>query len=52
MIKVGDKVKVLYPFNDAYPDTYIVEAVMEDGVCIICGDRSFDPKFLEVVDDE
>lgn len=46
---VGDIVRVLPPFNTAYPDEYVIEAIKEDGTCVICGDRDFDPIFLEKV---
>ena len=47
---VGDKVKVLAPFDHAFPDVYEVLSIHENGVCVICEDRDFDPKFLEVVE--
>lgn len=49
MLKIGDKVRVLEPFNASFPDIYDVVYVKENGVCGILDDRDFDPKFLEVV---
>ena len=49
-LKIGDIVKVLYPFNYAFPDAYPVEAVKPDGTCVICGDRDFDPVYLELAE--
>lgn len=49
-MNVGDTVRVLPPFNEAFPDTYTVEAVHEDGTCVICEDRDFAECFLELVD--
>lgn len=47
MLKKGDMVKVLYPFTDAFPLVYEIKKVKENGVCVICEDRDFDPIFLE-----
>ena len=49
MPQVGDIVRVLPPFQEAFPDTYLIEYINRDGVCGICEDRDFDPKFLEIV---
>jgi hypothetical protein len=48
-MQVGDVVKVLAPFNEAFPDVYAVEAVKPDGTCVIAGDRDFDPVYLEKI---
>ena len=48
-MQVGDTVKVLPPFDIAFPETYTVEAVKEDGTCTIAGDRDFDPIYLEKI---
>lgn len=45
-LTVGTIVRVLPPFDTAFPGTYIVEAVKEDGTCVICEDRDFDPIYL------
>lgn len=54
MIAVGNTVRVLAPFDAAYPDTYLVAYVREDGtvgiqVPSIEEPRDFDPKYLELV---
>jgi hypothetical protein len=46
-LQVGDIVRVLYPFNTAFPGAYPIEAIHENGVCVICEDRDFDPVYLE-----
>lgn len=46
---VGDLVKVLPPFDFVFPETYTIEYIKEDGTCGICGDRDFDPKYLQLV---
>lgn len=48
-MKIGDIVRVLPPFNVAFPDEYPIEDIKADGTCVICEDRDFAPKFLEVV---
>lgn len=50
MFQVGDTVRVLSPFTIAFPETYTIDAIHENGVCVICGDRDFDPIFLEKVE--
>ena len=50
MFSVGDLVRVLPPFDEAFPDAYPVEEVKDDGTCVICGDRDFAPCFLERAD--
>lgn len=49
MLAVGDIVRVLPPFDLAFPDTYPVDDIKPDGTCVICGDRDFAPEFLERV---
>lgn len=47
---IGDVVKVLPPFNIAFPDTYVIEDYsVERNAFIICGDREFEQQFLEIV---
>lgn len=48
-LQVGDLVRVRKPFSFAFPDEYPIEAIKEDGTCVICKDRDFDPIFLEKV---
>jgi len=49
-MQVGDTVKVLPPFDIAFPDAYVIEAFHEErNAFVICGDREFDPQHLEVV---
>lgn len=44
---VGDKVRVLTPFDKHFPGVYTVDAMSLDGsTAIIYGDRSFDVKYL------
>lgn len=49
MFEVNEIVRVLEPFKEAFPAEYVIEQIKENGVCVICGDRDFDPKFLERV---
>lgn len=55
MIKLNSIVKVLTPFDIAFPLTYEVTAIKndEDKTCTIngenCEDRDFDPIYLEEV---
>lgn len=49
MLQVGDTVRVLAPFTIAFPDVYVIEFIKENGVCVIAGDRDFDPIYLEKV---
>lgn len=52
MIKVGDIVKVLEPFTVAYPDTYEITEVKDNGVCTFVledTNRDFDSMYLEKV---
>lgn len=51
MMNVGDLVRVLDPFTIAYPDTYAIETIKDDGTCVICTDRDFDPMYLEKVEE-
>jgi len=48
-MQIGDKVKILPPFDVHFPGEFVVEAIKEDGTCVIMSDRDFDPKFLEKV---
>jgi hypothetical protein len=54
-MKIGSKVKVLAPFDIAFPFEYEVTAIRddEDQTCTIngenCEDRDFAPIFLEEV---
>lgn len=48
-LSVGDIVRVLPPFDTAFPDEYVIEEIKPDGTCVICGDRDFDPIFLQKV---
>lgn len=47
--EVGCMVKVLPPFDKAFPDVYEISGKHERGVCVIAGDRDFDPRYLEIV---
>ena len=51
--EVSDKVRVLPPFDGAFPDIYTIESVdvLEGGtVCRLSGvESAFDPCFLEVI---
>jgi hypothetical protein len=58
LFKSGDIVKVLPPFNIAFPNLYVISVVKndKDSTCTIsddvqeeglCIDRDFDPKYLE-----
>lgn len=49
MLKVGDAIRVLAPFDVAFPGQYLIEYIDENGVCGICGDRDFDAIYLEKV---
>lgn len=46
---VGDRVRVKSPFDAAFPGEYSVDYIMPDGTCLIDGDRSFAPEYLEAV---
>lgn len=49
-IQVGDIVRVLAPFNVAFPDTYEVTGINEvTGALQILDGRDFDAVFLEKV---
>lgn len=49
-MEIGTIVKVLPPFDYAFPFTYAIEVIKEDGTCVIDGDRDFDPSWLEIVE--
>ena len=49
VLQVGDLVRVLPPFREAFPEIYPVEYLKGDGTCGICGDRDFHPRHLEKV---
>lgn len=49
MFNVGDIVRVLPPFTIAFPETYPIDSIHSNGVCVIAGDRDFDPIYLEIV---
>lgn len=48
-MNIGDIVRVLSPFNQAFPFEYTIIDIHPNGVCVICEDRDFDPIFLEKV---
>lgn len=51
MIQIGDIVRVLAPFNVAFPHEYEVCGINADtGAYQICGDRDFAPEYLEKVE--
>ena len=51
MLNIGNVVRVLAPFDAAFPDTYeIVGYSAERDVYQICGDRDFSEAFLEKVE--
>ena len=52
-MSIGDKVKILEPFADFFPGTFIIES-MEDleggtAVHLVRVESAFDPRYLEVV---
>jgi len=49
-MQIGDVVIVRAPFNYLFQGVYVIEAIKEDGTCVIDTDRDFDPKFLELVE--
>lgn len=53
MLNIGDVVKVLYPFADSFPDTYVITDSVTDyigQVAYILGDNGgFDEIYLELV---
>lgn len=49
MFQVGDNVRVLAPFDTAFPGVYPIEYIKDDGTCGICVDRDFAPIYLEKV---
>lgn len=54
MLNIGDKVKVLEPFDRDFQEVYIIEDIVmhDDGqvVCILEIAGGFDPKFLRKVE--
>lgn len=51
MFTIGDIVRVLPPFNVAFPDTYEISGIDPDtGSYQICGDRDFAEAYLEKVE--
>lgn len=46
---VGDQVRVHVPFTDALPDVYTIEAIHEDGTCVIAGGIDYSPTHLSKV---
>lgn len=52
MLQIGDRVRVLPPFDSAFPDVYTIDGINPDtGALQIMGDRDFDAAFLEKVED-
>jgi hypothetical protein len=53
MFNIGDTVRVLYPFAESFPDTYVITATAIDflgQVAYALGDNgSFDAVYLELV---
>lgn len=50
MLNVGDIVRVLPPFDVAFPGTYVIESTnAETGAFRIADGRDFDPIYLEKV---
>ena len=47
--QVGDMVRTKEPFNEFYPDIYVIESVREDGTCSIADGIDFAPTNLERV---
>lgn len=45
------KVRILAPFNEAYPDVYAVEDKMPDGTVIIAGGMAFAPDYWETAEE-
>ena len=49
-MNVGDTVRVLAPFDTAFPGTYVIEAFhAENNSYAITGGTEFEAQFLEVV---
>ena len=49
-MQVGDTVRVLAPFNEAFPGTYVIEGINPvTGSFLIAGGRDFDAEYLELV---
>lgn len=49
MIGVGSLVRVKAPFNEFFPDEYVVESISVTGAFQIAGGIDFDVIFLEIV---
>lgn len=49
MITVGSEVRVLAPFSEFYPGTYVVVGVSVTGAFQILDGIDFDPIYLELV---
>lgn len=49
-MQVGDMVRVLPPFTEAFPGVYEIVAIHPNGICVICEDRDFHPMYLEKVE--
>lgn len=53
MFNIGDTVRILYPFTESFPDTYVITAIATDSigqVAYALGDNgSFDAIYLELV---
>ena len=48
-LQVGDSVRVLAPFNEAFPGTYVIESVNPlSGAFQIAGGCDFDAVYLEL----
>lgn len=49
MPNINDIVRVLEPFNETCPDTYVIVDVRDDGTCTLDNGIDFDPIYLEPV---
>lgn len=48
MYKIGDLVRILPPFNSAYPEVYAITGIrIPDEVYQILDERDFDVRYLE-----
>ena len=54
MFNTGDTVRVLYPFAESFPDTYVITDLVTDSigqVAYILGDNgAFDELYMELVE--
>lgn len=49
MFKIGDLVRVLYPFGESLAGTYRVVSIDQSGAVFIdCIEGAFDPTYLEL----